>query len=283
MNIFNATINPGIGDILLCRNMLDTIKHQYDAIILSPNPTITQNFREVSERKYYNFCLSFMKEVFSIPPYKIVENGSFHRFSPIDGDLRGLPLTNEAIFKMNDYSSLLCNENIENIMREPYIVITTKVRGTPTRSRYSNKFKEKLMKIIRKLYNKYIIVLIGERTPPDNPENRMLGPDRVFCLYDDIKKSVEFVDLTLDRIQTEIPDVNRIKKDCVLMKNASGVITLGIGGNMILSSMVSKKSINYIEDVGYCRYYEGVVNQPQRDGITITNNFQNFIQKCKEI
>jgi hypothetical protein len=283
MNIFNATINPGIGDILLCRNMLDAIKHQYDAIVVSPNPTITQNFREVSERKYYNFCLSFMKEVFSIPPYKVVENGSFQRFSPIDGDFRGLVLTKDAVFKMNDYSSLLCNEKAEQKLREPYIVITTKVRGTPTYNRYTHKYKEKIMKIIRNLSNKYAIVLIGEKTPPNNPENRMIGPDRVFCMYEDIKKEIGFVDMTLDRIQTEIPDINRIKNDCMLMNKANAVITLGIGGNMILSSMVSKKSINFLEDVHYCRYYEGVVNQPQREGITITNNFHLFTEKCNEL
>jgi len=283
MNIFNATINPGIGDILLCRNMLDTIKHQYDAIVLSPNASIVMGFREVYEKMYYNFCLTFMKEVFSIPPYKVIENSSFQRFSPIDNQFCGLPLTQDAVFKMNDYSSLLCEGVSATQIEEPYIVVTTKVRGTPTFNRYNIVFKDKVINIIMKLSEKYKVVLIGERTPPSNPENRMIGPDRVFCLYNDLPKTGRFIDMTLDSIQTAIPDINRLKHDCVIMNKAIGVITLGIGGNMILSTMMSKKSVNFMEDIYYCGFYAGVVRQPQREGIIITDNFHVFTKKCEEI
>jgi hypothetical protein len=283
MNIFSATINPGIGDILLCRNMLDSIKHQYDAIILSQNESIVKGFREVYEKSYYNFCLLFTKEVFSIPPYKIVENSSLPRFSPIDNSFRGLPLTNEAIFKMNDYSGLLCNNNYDININEPYIVVTMKVRGTPTFDAYNKKYKEKIINLISNLSDKCKVVILGERTPPVNPENKMIGPNRVFCLYNDIPKKDSILDMTLDGKQTAIPDINTLKRDCTIMNRAKCVITLGIGGNMILSSMVSKKSINFLEDVNYCGYYVGMVNQQQREGITITNNFQNFIQKCNEL
>lgn len=283
MSILNFCLNPGIGDVLLCRNILDSIKHQYSAIVLSPNPTIVQGFREVYEKKYYNFCLSFMKEIFSVPPYTIIENGTFPRFSPIDNSFRGLYLTKESIFKMNDYSDLLCKGGNEMVMDEPYVVVTTKVRGTPTTKRYKLVFRDRVMEIISNLSTKYKIVVIGERTPPDNPENRMIGPDRVFCMYDDLMKLNNVIDLTLDSIQTAIPDINRIKNDCVIMNKAKGVITLGIGGNMILSSMTSKKSINFMEDVNYCGYYSGVVHQPQRENITITSDFHLFTRKCKEI
>ena len=50
-----------------------------------------------------------------------------------------------------------------------------------------------------------------------------------------------------------------------------------------MSAMTARQSINFLQNVNHVPYFAGVVNQQQRDGITITDNFEKFIKKCKEI
>ncbi len=285
MKTFACTINPGCGDILLVRNEMDTIKDQYDCISISPNKSIVDRCRDIGDGRYYIFCLEFMRMIFHDHPYKIVEDDSLPRFSIIDNDLKGLPITQDGLFKMNDYSDLLCDG--KDYIEGDYIIVTTKVRGTPLPDSYHRNYKESLIQTLLSLSKKYKIILMGERTPPQSPENIIWLPGKVYCIYDELISNLfitnNVIDMTVDDIQMAVPDINNLKKDCSIMKKAKAVITLGIGGNMIISTMASTKSINFIEDANYCPYYVGVVNYPQRNGVTITNNFKKFIKECKEI
>ena len=279
------TINPGIGDMLLCRNMFDSIKKNYDSITLSLNKNIVNMFREIGTDEYYNFSYNFMKFVFNESPYVIVENSGLPRFSPIENDYKGVQLTNEALYKFNDYSNFLCDNS--QPIDEKYVNDTTKIRGTPHRLQYLEKYQSFLLDTILEVSKKYKIMLIGEKEPASSPENKtFLGGDLVYSQYNTLINYIprnRIIDNTISNIQVAIPDINRIRKDCSLIKYANAVISLGVGGNMIMSAMTARQSINFLQNVNHVPYFAGVVNQQQRDGITITDNFEKFIKKCKEI
>ena len=287
MNQLKLKLHPGIGDILLCRNHLDSIKHLYDEIYLSPSRSIVNGFREMGDGKYYDFCLSFMKSIFPDKPYKIIEDDTLPKFAPVDYAVCDLPITKDGLFKINNYSFLLCKN--PSPIQCNYIVVNTKVRGTPTYSRYNSYYKNDFLKGILSLSNNYKIVVMGERTPPKSPENKMIGPERVFCIYNDLIDIIptsKIIDITLSGDDTAVPHLDNIYRDCSIMKEAKAVITLGIGGNFILSMSVSDNSINFMEDTLYCRFYDWMINHHQRNSVIITNkwsyfmdNLQKFIEK----
>lgn len=123
-------------------------------------------------------------------------------------------------------------------IKEPYIVITTKVRDF-SHSKYL-KTKDIFINILKSLSTKYKIVVIGEKLIEDTIENRELS---IFSIYKDIVQNIEnVIDLTEETISSKEnpPKLDKIRKDCDLMNKANCVITLGDGGNVVLALSVAK-------------------------------------------
>lgn len=113
-------------------------------------------------------------------------------------------------------------------INEKYIVISTKVRDfSPI------KYEKIKLKFFEKLNNtNYKILLLGESSIDySKGEYKVIGPERVFSIYDDIYKYIDnskLIDLTFKGGITT--NFSELMRDMNLIYNAKKVIMLGWGG-----------------------------------------------------
>ena len=121
LKTMETTICLGIGDNLVVRIMLDTIKHNYNSIKISHDKAVLRNFRN-NDPQYAAFMKELGELLFSDPPYQLVDT----QFKQINTNRTLIDLNIRA--KKPNIDHLLCKGDPLNIYEE-YIVITTKVRG----------------------------------------------------------------------------------------------------------------------------------------------------------
>ena len=280
-------INPGVGDILLIRNQFDSVIHKYNEIEISLNRPILIRFREKQgTSEYYNFAYDFTKMVFDHPPYIVTENQSFPRMSIIDNDM-GVEIPDEGLYKINDYSSFLCEG--EKLPKD-YIVITTRIRMLPQRSKFLLDVAPTFLCALEELSKKHPIYLIGEREVALTPENKMHGNELIYSIYNELMPYIyndNLVDMTMNSSEAQVPNISKLKYDCQLMKGAKAVITLGIGGNFILALATATKLYSYIGESSDVQsvipFYSKMSEYPQRKGISIYTDINKFVENISSI
>ena len=137
----------------------------------------------------------------------------------------------------------------------------------------------------KKLSDKYKIVIIGERDILDSVEYKIIGEQRIYCIYDDLISNLsdtgQLIDLTVSGKEITIPSLKKLQQDCLIMHNAKNVISLGFGGNLILTLASAKSSTNFVGEEttiisSYAPYYVHMSKFPQRNGVCITTRFIDF-------
>lgn len=266
MKIIQNTICLGIGDNLVARLCLDTIKDQCQSIKISHSKNVLRDFRH-NDPVYDGFMKQLGKLLFSEPPYQYV-----------DQQFQGIHLPN----LLKEYGTrprkpnldhLLCKGN-SLILGSEYIVITTKIRGLKTANILPLSIQ--LWKVLRKLSEKYLIVIMGEKEIEMSGEyisQRAL----ISCMYEQIVSNIpndRIVDLTVPALGITTPNLSKIQQDCLIMKEAKFVLTLGIGGNVWLSAAVAPKTIGYREDGDWMT--DLLVN-PDFPSLSLTKNWGTFI------
>lgn len=120
-----------------------------------------------------------------------------------------------------------------------YILFTSKVRSVELE--HFNEIKEKYYETLRKLSEKYKLILIGERVPFHTEVEKSW----YFCIYDDLMQSgIKFEDRTSDI--GKITKVNEILTDCTLMSYAKAVIMIGNGGQWCMSLAADANVFSYM-------------------------------------
>ncbi len=284
-NDLKLRLNGGIGDVILARNLLDSIKSSYKSITITPHNDILNKYREGSS-EYLEFLMSFMKMIFNGSPYVVGSDKNYGRFSIMDNLLNGLRISNNGMYCINDYSHLFCDD-INVPFDKDYIAITTKVRGTPIYSNYYKQYKNVFLDTLKKISNKYAIILLGERKILPSFEYNIIGKERIYCIYDDImnKISDRCIDLTISGEEAKQPSINKIKEDCAIMRKSKSVITFGFGGNLILALATAKRGLFFLgeEKDPQNVYYTKMSQHKQREGIEVLKDFNIFINHMENI
>ena len=107
-----------------------------------------------------------------------------------------------------------------------------------------------------------------------------INRDYVFGIYDQLITNIpadRIIDLTVPALGISVPEFSKIKQDCLIMKNAKAVVTLGIGGNLWLSAVSSNLTIGYRDDAGD-HVMDTIVNS-NFPSMFLTKNFPEFIKK----
>src|SRR5208283_5410839 len=121
-----------------------------------------------------------------------------------------------------------------------YIVITTKVRTVPKSMFYPLSIQ--LWATLQKLSEKYKFVILGEREVEARKEYiKYYENNTIFGIYDQIISNIpndRIVDLTIPSLGNTPSNLKQIQQDCLIMKEAKFVITIGNGGNLGLSGAV---------------------------------------------
>ena len=225
------SIAIGLGDNIMIRGYLDTIKHQYSEIRISHHSPILAVYRD-SDVHYHRFMNELGPLLFSEPPY-VFDHGAHKHMSQPDV----LRTYNIQVAKPN-LSHLLCKgESLK--LNKPYIVLTTKVRMLNKHIFYP--LSVELWGIIRKLSEKYTIVVMGEREVEKSKEyvNNLI---EVYSLYEQIISNIpneRILDITVPALGITAPSMTKLQQDCLIMKEAAFVLAIGVGGNYCTSLAVA--------------------------------------------
>jgi len=277
MQKLEMSINAGIGDNLMVRVFFDSIKHNYDQIIISHNKEIIDYWKD-GDPKYYQFLNEFGSMLFTTTPYVFSRCLQFPPMNLHDGahSIKTLNL----VARKPDLDHILCQGSSLNLGEE-YIVITTKIRGIERREFFAQSIH--MWRALRELSKKYKIVILGERTVETSKE---YGNNRniIYGIYEQIIANLpqdRVVDLTVPALGITVPNIDSIKQDCLIMKQAKFVITLAVGGNLWLAISVAN-TIGFRADNGVVNnYLNDLISNTEYPSVFLTQDWSAFIKKLE--
>lgn len=233
---FGITLKLGIGDILLYWAAFEKIKHKYESIYIDANFGIIDHFCGGSEN-YRIFVIDLIKMLFNDPKYKLFTGAGYPGYEFSD-------LANHGIYPvLPNIRKFLGN----SVINGEYIVITTKARQL-YREKFNN-VKDKLIENLKRLSERYKIIIMGERVVPDTPEYLAVGGQQWnYSIYDQLVGLDNVVDLTEAQISFNEISLDKMLKDASIMAGATGLISFGCGGNLIIGTAVNNNVICYRVD-----------------------------------
>jgi len=269
-----------LGEIIQFKHYLDKVKSQYDQIRLGFATGLWAEGLHVDapdwkqKQVLWEKYLSDIGQLFFSEPQYILEVPTKWGGS-VDVLVRTLGLTPEKA----EMGHLLCKGESLNLDQE-YIVITTKVRAI-----WPDKFSQlapQLWDILKRLSNKYKIVILGEQKVEVRKEyeiNHASGSEPIpFGIYDDIISNIpheNLIDKTVPALGETVTDLSKIQQDCLIMREAKFVITLGIGGNTSLSTSVANMAIGYRGDNNP---FADLLFEREYSNAFVTKDWSKFIQ-----
>lgn len=245
--------------------MFDTVKDQYQQISVAHNRYLLAEYKG-GDAPYHRFLDELGSILFSEPPY-VFDHGDHPVIST-----HQTYLDLQTAIKSPNLDHLLCKGSSLNLDRQ-YIVITTKIRGLA--SSVFNSLSSEFWSALQQLSTKYKIVVIGERNIEPNREYQNPAV-MISSIYDQIIRIVKpenLLDLTVPGFGITAPNLNQIRQDCLIMKEAKLVITFGIGGNVWMSSAVANT-------IGFRADNEGIIDcvvKPEFQNIFITKDWNAFM------
>ena len=286
MRVLNVGgIPTSLGEIINFKYHLDLIKREYDQIVLSFQRSLLKEGLYVDnpdwaerEKLWEKYLIDLGQLFFSEPPY-VLEQVS-EKFC---GDMNGL------IDKINirpqkaELGHLLCKGTSLNIGE--YIVITTKIRDI-NRTTF-DAMAPNFWSVLQKLANKYKIVILGERKVETrkeyNVEHKRSGRPIPFGIYEDIIQYIpkdKLEDRTVAALGETVSDLTQIQQDCLIMKEAKFVITIGIGGNFCLATASANMVIGYRAD--NISFADGIFNYKEYPNAIVTKSSNRFLNALNQ-
>lgn len=259
----------GIGDILLCYIYANQLLNRFNKIQIRINYGYVFCFRNnnMYSEKLYNFTNGLASRVFSDPRFELVD-------TPLDtGPIQGhdYPELLGVRFKPTDISFILPDSNVS--LGFPYLVINTKVRNYPKSE--NDSYFLNLLQYLNKFNGK--IVLVGDRRIDYSMNLEYAGHENtMYSIYDQLINGLpsdNIVDLTHDLLMHE-PNLDKFLHEYSLVRNATEVIQIGIGGSYLISMLLNSKTKVIIRenDWGWIA----------RECLPNCNIFQNYQQLCRE-
>jgi hypothetical protein len=230
MNVPKVAINVGIGDIITAKSyLLDYIHKGVTKIIVQPS----HRYLHLRGAGYGQFVDQFSRLVYHEPQFTII---------PGDTQLESThwaSLMKQGLKQHNvDLTTALPLER--PVPSVPYLCLNTKVRQY-NYQRFLD-IKQSFLKVLRKLCEHKVLVIMGERTVEQNIEYSIHGTDVIYSIYghlEDLPKD-KVIDMTVPALGLTVPDLHALRQDCHIMAKSEGVINIGYGGNLALSGSVAK-------------------------------------------
>jgi len=283
MNTISLNLPTSLGEIINIKYHADLVKNQYDKINFNFNTSLwlgalhtdapDWSVKEGLWKKYLNDIGNLF---FSEPPYTFsvgpARNG-FKMCWSVTKEFRVEPHKAEL-------GDLLCKGESLNLGEE-YIVITTKIREMNKHAFFAKSIK--LWEVLRNLSQKYRIVILGEREVEMRREYQIPElKDSVYGIYEQIISNIpreRILDLTVPALGETVSDFSKIQQDCLIMKEAKFVITLGVGGNFCMATSVSNMAIGYRNNTA--DFTDKIFDNRVYPNAIITKNWEQFINVLK--
>jgi hypothetical protein len=272
MRQFSASIPIGIGDLLYLKAMFEPIKDSFSSINLNTSMFLLEDYKKSPDNQ--QFVKSLVELLFSEAPYTInAEPAPYQSLSQISQN-------NNIVPQKPELAHILC-QGTSLDLEEPYIVINTKVRYMLD-STLESTIRE-FWSLLNELSIKYKIVILGEREIEMNSEYKIHNSkgNYIFSLYphilNNIKDHNRLLDLSVPALGVTSPDLQKMRQDCLIMKEAKFVIQFGVGGSFCLATAVANTigyriDDDYIADQVFGKNYSNAV---------ITKDWNTFIRALK--
>ena len=302
-------VNCGIGDLLYIHSQLESVKHMYNKIYITPNVSIlSQSERGKKNYFYLSFLQDFMNLLFSREPYSVVpfceldnkkkEVSCLINMSPSYPCLDAISLRRSygIPFRQPCLASKLCLGSSLSI-KEKYIVLTTRAREFSYEI-YKN-LKDSLFNTLNETAkNSNIkILLLGDRDMGKTLDVTVHG---IFSIYSDAISALDpsiMIDLTVDKSLVSRPiGLKSLQQDCLFMNESLAVISLGIGGNASLSIASEARVINLsdpsraLHNIWSDLYYEKTnlldflnLKGGAEKRVLVTKDYSRFLDYIKNI
>jgi hypothetical protein len=268
---FGLCVPVGIGDFIILRTILDKVRHKYDHIFI-------KSCRMLLSLEFQNEHNKFIDQItsclFSEAPYQVTDI--------LDCPYQDLPSICSN-YGLNPEKPRLADELCYGEpldISDEYIVMHTKTRYM--RRSTLNDLGRDLWNVLQDLTKRYKLVVMGERSVEPRLEytvhNNMSREEVVFSTYDKIMANVpneRIIDLSVPALGITCPNFDKMRQDCLIMKQAKFVITLGVGGGFTLATAVAEKVIGYRQDSDHLANF--IYNNEYPDAI-ITKNWQRFVE-----
>jgi len=170
--------------------------------------------------------------------------------------------------------NLISFNTIYTIPYSNYIIFHTKLRIPKEGLDCFRSDYNKLYNYIKNLKTKKTILLLGERNIDTNIETYIHNIQSIYPLLLELNTHNNVIDLTKETIHNA-NTIEDFEKDSQLIHNADCNITMGFGGNFVLSTFMAKYIIGYTP---FCdSYYIDILDS---NTIKITKTIEHF---CNEI
>jgi hypothetical protein len=276
-------IPTSLGEIIHFKFYLDKVKNQYDQIRLGFatglwDDCLHTNAPDWQHKKilWEKYLSDIGQLFFSEPPYVLEAPTKWG--GSTDVLVRELGINPQKV----EMGHLLCKGESLNLGND-YIVITTKIRAVKPDFFYNS--SNELWDVLRQISKKYKIVILGERKVEVRKEyetNHAQGWEPIpFGIYDDIISNLPgdcLIDRTVPALGETVSDLATIQQDCLIMKEAKFVVTLGIGGNFCLATSVSDMAIGFRGDNN--PFADAIFNREYSNAI-ISKDWNRFIAAIK--
>jgi len=265
----NINTHVGIGDIFHFKQILDSIKFNYDKINISFDNQVIKGCKNDYD-EYYQFISPLFDKLFLEDPYLIHDYVNVNSMSPVEFSMR--ERLKPEIPCLEKYFTLQKN-------KEDYIVVLTKIRGMHINVYYS--LRNEYLNLLNSISKKNKIILMGEKIVGLNNEYKCLGgSSAVYSIYDDLISNIDnYEDLTIDELGITSPNFDNFIKDCELMNRAKNVISLSTGGNTSMAMSISS-IINYYGNSELEPFFNLM---DKNENKFITNNLNIFFDKLKDL
>src|SRR5271166_6620448 len=280
MRVLNiGGIPTSLGEIVNIKFYLDLVKNRYDQIRISFEKSLWDialhtNAPDWPQKKIlWESLLSDLGQLFfSEHPYVLEEKSTTYN-GAVDNLLPKINLSPQKA----EMGHLLCAGNSLNL-EEEYIVITTKVREL-SRDIFAP-LSWSLWNMLKQLATKYKIVILGERVVETRKEYINKG-NTIYGIYDDIVANIpsdRVIDLTVPALGETVSSLSNIRQDCLIMKEAKFVITIGVGGNFCMATSVADMVIGFRAD--NIQFTNAICNREYPNAI-ITKDWDRFMGALK--
>lgn len=279
MRHIHSNIPLALGDLINIKGFLEPVKNQFDFIKLTFHKSLLEegvksNSQGWSEKRqlWEKYLNDVGRLFFSESPY-VLNNGE-HQFRDTGNFVKEFNIQPVK----PELGHLLCvGEPLD--IKEGYIVITTKVREISKGNFYPLSIN--LWSTLAELSKKYKIVILGEREVEMRKEYEASN-NSIFGIYEQIVSNVpseRVLDLTVPALGETVSNLAKIQQDCLIMKQARFVITLGIGGNFCMATAVSDMVIGFRADSHWLA--DTVFNREYPNAI-VTKDWSYFINNMKK-
>ena len=212
-------LNAGIGDLIWCHAMLEPVASDRHTACLS-----MRAIRQARDERYLPFARRLLAMLFGGSGFDIAEEVDENGLDPLTLCWIGFRPRVPALAGVLPAG--------ERPTSEPYVAVTTKVRGLERR-RYEA-IRIRLIEALRAISRRHPIVLIGEREIGRNAEYEHHGGAMVYSIYEDVRW-LPCIDLTVPELGSTPPAWDQFRADCMTMRHARGVVALGSGGNVAMA------------------------------------------------